>query len=108
MDIAHGRARRSLCPARVVRHEQAAARGGLEQGNAGSDQRRDAGDAQRPAFALCARGVTDITATPKCDNFSCEPPFRLRGLSYMREWPAERADSLKASEWTAWMVATVS
>lgn len=31
----------------------------------------------------------------KVPNFSRESPFLLRGLSYMRELPTERADSLK-------------
>jgi hypothetical protein len=29
----------------------------------------------------------------KCANFSRELPFLLRGLSYMRDLPPERADS---------------
>jgi hypothetical protein len=31
----------------------------------------------------------------KVPNFSREPPFLLRGLSYKRELPTERADNLK-------------
>jgi hypothetical protein len=37
----------------------------------------------------------DIAAFPKSANFSREPPFLLRGLSYMRELPPERADGPK-------------
>jgi hypothetical protein len=32
---------------------------------------------------------------PKPANFSREPPFLLLGLSYMRDLPPERADSLE-------------
>jgi hypothetical protein len=31
----------------------------------------------------------------RCANFSREPPFLLLGLSYMRDLPTERADSLE-------------
>ncbi len=31
----------------------------------------------------------------RCANFSREPPFLLPGLSYMRDLPTERADSLE-------------
>jgi hypothetical protein len=40
-----------------------------------------------------------IRQVSKVPNFSREPPFLLRGLSYMRELPPERADSPQELNW---------
>jgi hypothetical protein len=57
------------------------------------------------AFPSRTGVVSPHAVRPKTANFSREPPFLLRGLSYKREWPTERADS--PSELAAWMVAAV-
>ena len=49
---------------------------------------------------------SDITPCSFCANFSREPPFLLRRLSYMRDLPPERADNPGGE--LAWMVAAVS
>jgi hypothetical protein len=46
-------------------------------------------------FSSRASVVSPHAARPKSANFSGKLPFLLRGLSYMRELPTERADSLK-------------
>jgi hypothetical protein len=49
---------------------------------------------------------SDITPCPFVPNFSREPPFLLRRLSYMRDLPPGRADKPRSE--LAWMVAAVS